>query len=149
MPIKVTFEIRISALWEITFDEMYETMYSPLLSNFHSVFVFVPQNMTWRQQNFANGQHDLVWHQYLRRQADLPAQHGIPYGKRQRSSPANSDDSGISKIDFTSPPVTLTWLDLKAEAPPKDKGIKRTLTKAFCPWKEVGQPKMLLKGGQS
>ncbi|CAF0826300.1 unnamed protein product [Adineta ricciae] len=103
-------------------------------------------NMTWREQRFANRQHDLAWYQYLRRQADLPAQHGIPYGKRQPSTPANSDETGISKIDFASPPVTLTWLDLKAEAPPKDKGIKRTLTKAFCPWKEVGQPKMLLKG---
>lgn len=56
-------------------------------------------------------------------------------------------DIGISKIDFTSPPVTLTWLNLQAKAPPQDKGLKRTITKALCPHKEVGQSKLLLKEG--
>lgn len=56
-------------------------------------------------------------------------------------------DLGISKIDFTSPPVTLTWFNLQAKAPPQDKGLKRTITKALCPHKEVGQSKLLLKGG--
>lgn len=44
--------------------------------------------------------------------------------------------------------MTLTWLDIQAKAPPKDKGLKRTLTKALCPWKEVSESKMLLKGGK-
>ena len=57
-------------------------------------------------------------------------------------------DMGISRIDFDSPPVTLTWLDLQAKAPPQDKGIKRAITKALCPSKEVGQSKLLLKGGE-
>lgn len=57
-------------------------------------------------------------------------------------------DLGISRIDFTSPPVTLTWFNLEAKAPPQDKGIKRAITKALCPRKEVGQSKMLLKGGK-
>jgi hypothetical protein len=56
---------------------------------------------------------------------------------------------GISKIDFHSPPVTLTWLNLQAEAPPQDKGIKRSITKLLCPSKEVGQSKMLLRGGKN
>ncbi|CAF4449679.1 unnamed protein product, partial [Adineta steineri] len=41
---------------------------------------------------------------------------------------------------------TLTWLDLQAKAPPKDKGLRRTIKKALCPWKEVGESKLLLKG---
>lgn len=92
----------------------------------------------------------------MRRQANLSQQPGIPYGKRPhiRGHPkkavviSDDDDMGISKIDFHSPPVTLTWLDIQAKAPPQDKGIKRTLTKALCPWKEVSQSKVLLKGGK-
>jgi hypothetical protein len=45
--------------------------------------------------------------------------------------------------------VTLTWIDVQAKAPPKDKGIKRSITKALCPSKEVGQSKLLLKGGEN
>lgn len=92
----------------------------------------------------------------MRRQADLPLQPGIPYGKRQKpkqttvlsnNNAGGDDDMGISQIDFNSPPVTLTWLNLEAKAPPQDKGIKRAFTKAFFPKKEVGQSKVLLKGG--
>jgi ABC-type transport system involved in cytochrome bd biosynthesis fused ATPase/permease subunit len=79
----------------------------------------------------------------------------MPYGKRRKEKPQqqtqgtimyDDGDLGISKIDFTSPPVTLTWFNLEAKAPPQDKGLKRTLTKKLCPSKEVGQSKMLLKG---
>jgi hypothetical protein len=56
---------------------------------------------------------------------------------------------GISKLDFHSPPITLTWLNLQAVAPPQDKGLKRTITKVLCPSKEVGQSKTLLKGGEN
>jgi hypothetical protein len=56
---------------------------------------------------------------------------------------------GISKIDFTSPPVTLTWLNIEAKAPPQDKGLKRAITKKFNPSKEVGKSKMLLRGGKN
>ena len=93
----------------------------------------------------------------MRRQAELPNQANLPYGKRrqpkirpraQGAMRPEDDDEGISKMDFTSPPVTLTWLNLQAEAPPKDKGLKRTITKALCPWKEVGEPKLLLKSGR-
>lgn len=116
------------------------------------------KNSAWRANNYPNKQRDYDWNQYLRRQADLPIQAGLPYGnrRRRRVQPptagamlhGDDDDTGISKIDFTSPPVTLTWLDLRAEAPPKDKGLKRTITKAFCREKEVSQPKVLLKGGK-
>ncbi|CAF4348488.1 unnamed protein product [Rotaria sp. Silwood2] len=111
-------------------------------------------NPAWRAHNYLNVQRDLDWHNYLRRQADIPIQPGIPYGRRRRNRTQpqtrgviiSDDDIGLSKIDFTSPPVTLTWLDLQANAPPKDEGIKRTITKALCPSKEVSQSKMLLKG---
>ncbi|CAF0935940.1 unnamed protein product [Rotaria sp. Silwood1] len=112
-------------------------------------------NSNWRSQNYSNIQRDLDWYNYLRRQADLPIQSGTPYGRRRRHRTqsrtqgvitSNDDDIGLSKVDFTSAPVTLTWLDLQAKAPPQDEGIKRTLTKALCPSKEVSKSKMLLKG---
>lgn len=112
--------------------------------------------MDWRARKYANKQRDLDWYEYLRRQADVPISPGIPYGKikpskikpaRQGVIISDDEDIGISKIDFTSPPVTLTWLDIQAKAPPQDKGIKRTLTKSLCPWKEVSQSKILLRGG--
>ena len=117
------------------------------------------KNSAWRANNYPKKQRDYDWNQYLRRQADLPIQAGLPYGnrRRRRAQPPTQgarvyengdDDAGISKIDFTSPPVTLTWLDLRAEAPPKDKGLKRSITKAFCRGKEVSEPKVLLKGGK-
>ncbi|UJR27397.1 hypothetical protein I4U23_008687 [Adineta vaga] len=132
--------------------------YKPNFRNnqIHSLGDYVRRNnLIWREQHYANGQHDLEWHQYLRRQADLPIERSVPYGKRRRSRGqkptqgamiSDDGDLGISKVDFTSPPVTLTWLNLQAKAPPKDKGLKRTITKALCPSKEVGQSKMLLKG---
>lgn len=117
------------------------------------------QNSAWKSHNYAQQQRDPVWYQYLRRQADLPAQSAIPYGKKPKqqqsgfmynnSNDDDDDDSGISQIDFSSPPVTLTWLDIQAKAPPQDKGLKRTITKALCPSKEVGQSKLLLKGGNA
>jgi hypothetical protein len=88
----------------------------------------------------------------------LPLQPGIPYGKRRKPKIQpqpqgtvlhDDGDLGISKIDFVSPPVTLTWIDIQAKAPPKDKGIKRSITKALCPSKEVGESKLLLKGGKN
>jgi hypothetical protein len=94
----------------------------------------------------------------LRRQADVPVEPDIPYGKVRRSRirpvpeevfVSENDDIGLTKLDFTSPPVTLTWLDLQAKAPPQDKGLKRTLTKLLCPSKEVGKSKVLLKGGKN
>ncbi|CAF1073260.1 unnamed protein product [Adineta steineri] len=113
-------------------------------------------NSAWRTHNYPNKQHDLDWYRYLRQQANLPVQHDVLYGKRRKSKVQSQtqgtvvydddDDLGISKINFTSPPVTLTWLDLKAKAPPEDKGIKRTITKALCPWKAVSQSTMLLEG---
>ncbi|CAM4904796.1 unnamed protein product [Rotaria socialis] len=112
-------------------------------------------NSAWRSRNFSNRQRDLDWYNYMRRQANAPLEQGIPYGKVRNSrilSPpedvviSENDDIGLSKLDFTSPPVTLTWLDLEVTAPPKDKGLKRTLTKLLCPSKEVGEPKVLLKG---
>ncbi|CAF0813178.1 unnamed protein product [Adineta steineri] len=114
-------------------------------------------NSSWRANHYSNKQHNLEWYQYLRRQADLENPPGIPYGKRRKPKPKpqnrtqgtmlyDDGDLGISKVDFTSPPVTLTWLDLQAKAPPKDKGLRRTIKKALCPWKEVGESKLLLKG---
>lgn len=84
----------------------------------------------------------------------------MPYGKRRpsRVQPQaqahgtivhEDEDFGISKINLTSPPITLTWLNLQAKAPPQDKGLKRAITKRLCPSKEVGQSKILLKGGES
>ncbi|CAF3776778.1 unnamed protein product [Adineta steineri] len=114
-------------------------------------------NSSWRANHYSNKQPNLEWYQYLRRQADLENPPGIPYGKRRKPKPKpqnrtqgtmlyDDGDLGISKVDFTSPPVTLTWLDLQAKAPPKDKGLRRTIKKALCPWKEVGESKLLLKG---
>ncbi|CAF2132802.1 unnamed protein product [Rotaria magnacalcarata] len=112
-------------------------------------------NSAWRSRSFSNKQRDLDWYNYLRRQADTPLPHDIPYGKVRKpripSAPedvviSENEDIGLSKINFTSPPVTLTWLDLQAKAPPKDKGLKRTLTKLLCPSKEVSKSKILLKG---
>ncbi len=139
---------------------MYEKMYVHIPMShlrFHCHLFFFVQNSSWRANNYNNQQRDPNWHQYLRRQADLPPQPGLPYGKRRKakSQPKtqgtilyDDGDLGISKIDFTSPPVTLTWMNLQAKAPAQDKGIKRTITKALCPSKEVGQSKMLLKGGE-
>jgi hypothetical protein len=119
---------------------------------------FYKQNSTWRANRYSNTQRDLDWYQYLRRQADLPLQPGIPYARRQNPRIQSQTqgtvlyddgDIGISKINFSAPPVTLTWLNLQAKAPPIDKGLKRTITKALCPWKEVGQSKVLLKGGEN
>jgi len=82
----------------------------------------------------------------------------MPYGKRrkskvqpeiQRPTPGDDGDFGISKLDHNSPPITLTWLNLQAVAPPQDEGLKRTITKALCPSREVGQSKTLLKGGEN
>jgi len=60
----------------------------------------------------------------------------------------DDDDLGVTEMNLNSPPTTLTWLYLQATAPPQDKGIKRSITKALCPSKEVGESKVLLKGGQ-
>lgn len=122
------------------------------------IHIFFSQNSGWRARNYPNKQRDVDWYRYLRRQAELPVQNGLPYGKRRRSNvrpqaqgriPDDDGDIGISKIDFTSPPVTLTWVDVQAKAPPKDKGIKRSITKKLCPSREVGQSKLLLKGGEN
>ncbi len=81
----------------------------------------------------------------------------MPYGKRRKAKVLPQiqgtmlyDDAelGINKTDFTSPPVTLTWMNLQAIAPPKHKGIHRTIKKAFCRSKEVEESQMLLKGGE-
>ena len=94
----------------------------------------------------------------MRRQAELTPRSGVPYGKTRKPNVQSrtqgtvvydDGDLGISKIDFTSPPVTLTWSNLQAKAPPLDKGCRRTITKALCPWKEVGESKLLLKGGNN
>jgi ABC-type multidrug transport system fused ATPase/permease subunit len=136
---------------------MYDKMY---VHPQHFIFIsiklcFLPQNSSWRANNYYNQQRDPDWYRYLRRQADRPPQPGMPYGKRRKakSQPQtqgtilyDDGDLGISKIDFTSPPVTLSWMDLQAKAPPQDKGIKRTITKALFSSKEVGESKMLLKG---
>ncbi|CAF0966239.1 unnamed protein product [Rotaria sordida] len=112
-------------------------------------------NLTWSGQNYANVQRDLDWYQYVRRQANMPIQRGIPYGKRPRPKIqsrtqsvilSNNNKVGLSKINSNAPSVTLTWLDLQAEIPPKDKGITRTITKALCRTKEISESKILLKG---
>lgn len=106
----------------------------------------ISQTNNWLTQHYGN-----------RQQADFPAPAPIHYGKRLMTTPPQAaeiamvyddGDKILNQDGFRTPPVTLTWLDVQAEAPPKDRGIKRTMKKALCPWKEVGQPKKLLKGGQ-
>lgn len=112
------------------------------------------QNEKWKSRNFLHRQSDIDWYLDLRNRSNLPKSVNVPHGKRQRSRYEEllhnrDDDVGIRKIDFESPPVTLSWLDIQAKAPPKDKGIKRIMKKACCPWKDVDEPKLLLKGGTS
>ncbi|CAF0832136.1 unnamed protein product [Didymodactylos carnosus] len=123
------------------------------------------QRPLWRDKHYPITQRNLEWYEYLRRQAGLQGRHNVPYGKhpntrRRRRQQLKideqgdinqnyygiDDDKGISKIDYISLPVTLTWLDLKAEVPPKESGLTQWVKQTYCPWREVQQPKQLLKG---
>lgn len=62
----------------------------------------------------------------------------------------DDDDTHIRKIDFTSPPMTLTWIDLEAVSPPSRNGIMHRIKRKLYPsQRPEKQSQQLLKGGKN
>ncbi|CAF4512493.1 unnamed protein product, partial [Rotaria magnacalcarata] len=69
-----------------------ETKFRPVQINTQGDYVR-QSNSAWRSRSFSNKQRDLDWYNYLRRQADTPLPHDIPYGKvRKPRIPSAPED---------------------------------------------------------